>query len=461
MNGSAKPFHTWILFLVLMIFHTLFSQEPRTIALTWKDVVGKTRSNNLSLQIAYQDYRIQQLEERKALSRFLPQISYQGVGTRNIELPEFVFKINGLTQRVRVGTRYNVSHTLQLNLPLFMGGLRWANWGAQRELRKSLAEELRGQEAGVILSALQSYYQILLAEMLIQVNDGAVRVARENLEQVEKFYRVGSASRLDVLQARSRLAEVEPAVLSARHQKKLAVENLKFILNLSPQDTIVVLDSLQVMDFLGRLGEKSLDELTALALQHRPELQMMAHSARAVSKQKTIAASQFLPSVAFSAAVDHQAQVDQLYPAGTDYVRVKRALITIQFPLFQGSERWWNYQQARVQHKKLQLQLQQLQQQVVLEVRQRYFQMQEMSRKLNGLKKAVEASQENLRLARLYFRQGMATQLEVLSAQVQHIQNLLKYHQGVFDYNISQLKLLKAIGQLDEILEKNAVHARH
>ena len=456
MRISERPFRWWCLMVLFLGMGSLRAETTRVVALSWRDVVGKTRSHNLTLQIAYQDYRFQRMEEWKAFSTFLPQVSYQGVGTRNIELPEFVFQINGLTQRVRVGTRYNVLHTFQLNWPLFTGGKRWAGWRAQRELRKSLAEELRGKEATVILNALQSYYQILLGEMLVRVNRSALKAARANLNQVEKFYQVGTASQLDLMRARTRLAELEPALLSARHQKQLAVENLKFLLNLAPEDSLVVLDSLQIMDFLGPLARWSLADMMELALQQRPELQMMAHTARAAGKQRTIAASRFLPSVALSASVEHQAQVDQLYPAATDYVRVKRALLTVQFPLFQGAQRLLDYQQARIQHKKMQLQLEQFKQQVLLEVRRSYFRFQETSRKLEGLKEAANESAESLRLARLYFRQGMATQLEVLTAQLQYVQSLLNYHRGVFDYNMSQLQLLQAVGQLDRIVQEAA-----
>lgn len=442
----------WALSFLASIVH---AQPQRVIALTWQDVVGQTRQQNLSLKIEHQNYRFQRLEERKALTAFLPQFSYQGVGTRNIELPEFVFRINNVEQRFRVGTTYNISHSLQVSFPLFLGGSRLANFRSQRYLKKSIAEELKGKEASVVLQALQNYFSVLLSQSLIEVNRQAKEAAAENLRLVEKFFEVGTASRLDLLRARSRYSATLPVLLAAQHQKLLAVENLKFLLNIPQSDSVVVLDSLRAIDFLKDFRGVELARLKEIALKERPELKMTESSAKAVAQQTWLAGSQFLPSIYLSGSVDHQAQVETLYPASRDFTRSKRASLTVQFPLFQGAKRLFNFQQARIQSKKMELQLELLKQQLSLEVEQAFYKFRETLEKLQSLKQAAAEAKESRRLAELYFQRGMATQLEVLNAQLGFTQSQINYQQGLYDYDVSQLQILQAIGRLDTIWESD------
>jgi len=435
-----------IFFLLVVLFFqviptALFAGE--IITLTWDEVVEITRTNNLDLQMMKQDYSHQKLNEWKAVADFLPSINYQFQATNNIELPEFVFMGN----RFRVGTEYNFSHSIQLQLPLFTGGLRVANWRIQRNTRKSLAEMLKDKEEEVVLQALEGYFQIMLANDLIRVNQQAVDAARANFEQVEKFYQAGSASQLDYLRAKSRLSSTLPQLTSAFNAKKMAVENLKFVLNIDPSDSLIILDTLRQMDFLGEYSQLSLKNLKELALSERSDLKGAYYQKQTAKNQKLIAGSRFLPQVVLNAGVQHQAQVEDIHVGRDDYTRSKFATVALQFSLFQGSKRILEYQQARIVDKKAEIQLAQLQKAVLLEVENSYHAFQEAKENISSLLQANREAREALRLANLTYREGLSTQVDVLNAQLAFTNSQVLFRKGIFNYNVSQLKLLKAIGK--------------
>jgi outer membrane protein TolC len=66
---------------------------------------------------------------------------------------------------------------------------------------------------------------------------------------------------------------------------------------------------------------------------------------------------------------------------------------------------------------------------------------------LIGLKKALEAARENLRLAWGRYQAGVGTIIEVTDAQVQFSQADLKFVQALYDYRVFEAKLDKAIGK--------------
>ncbi|HKZ41994.1 MAG TPA: TolC family protein, partial [Candidatus Hodarchaeales archaeon] len=185
--------------------------DKRIIFLSWKNVVDISLKDNLSLKSKSLDYEIQNLETLKSLSYFLPSLSYQGVAQHSIELPVFVF----MGQRFVVGTPYMFQHSLTLSLPIVTGGSRWLNYVMQREIKKSLAEELQGKEEETVLNAMQAYYGIILSDELARSAEDASMVAKQNLLQVRKFYDAGTATELDYQRAKAQYSSTLPLLESA------------------------------------------------------------------------------------------------------------------------------------------------------------------------------------------------------------------------------------------------------
>lgn len=84
-------------------------------------------------------------------------------------------------------------------------------------------------------------------------------------------------------------------------------------------------------------------------------------------------------------------------------------------------------------------------------VEQNYFKYSEAVKNLKSLKEAMEQSKESLRLSNLLYAEGMSTQLDVLNAQLLYNNSRVQYLQGIYNYNVIQLQLLKSIGKLNTI----------
>ncbi len=260
---------------------------------------------------------------------------------------------------------------------------------------------------------------------------------------------------MDYLRAKTRFSQTIAPLTSARNAKKLALENLKFLLNIPPQDSLVILDTLAIKSFFQERKEVNLAELQQMALENRPELRMVREQKNVAGSQKLLAASRFLPSVVFSAMVQHQAQLNTPRVTREDYTRVKNIAVTLQLPLFEGGKRGIEYQQARIQERKANLQIEQTRRAILLEVETAFLKYQEARQNLTSLEQAHLEAREALRLANLNYKEGIATQVDVLNAQLAFTSSDAKYRQGIFDYNMSQLRLLKALGLLKKIWQED------
>ncbi len=436
--------------IIFLISVTFGLQAQQIITLTWNDVVGISLKENLEIKIQNQSYLYQTKAEWKALGDFLPTIDYQFQAINNLELPEFVIPNFG---RVRFGTSYNYSHVFQAQWPLFTGGARWANWMIQKNAKKSMEQQLRNKEHEVVLKALEAYYTLLLAENVIQVNNRAFQAAKANYEQVKRFYEFGAASKLDFLRASSNYSSSIPPLTSAKNAQNLAMRNLKFILNIDQSDSLIVLDSLKQNDFVADFNEMKIDELYALALSNRPDLKSAELQSEIASDQKLLSISTFLPNLVLAANVQHQAQVEHVEFVPNDFIRSKAVVLSLQVPLFHGTKRIFEYQQAVINKEKSELTVDLSKKAAMLEVDASVLKIMETRENLSTLRTAMDEAREVLRLANLNYQEGIITQVDVLAAQLSLTSSELSYLRGIFEYNVSQLYLLKSIGKINSIWE--------
>ncbi len=435
------------LFFFVYVNNANSQNERRIVYLSWEKVVDISLKDNLSLKTKALDYQVQNLETWKSLTYFLPTLSYQGIAQKNVELPVFVF----MGQAFAVGTPYNFQHSLSLSLPIFTGGSRWFNYSIQKDLKKSLKEELEGKKEETVLNSMQAYYGIILAEELSKSAGDAVNVAKQNLAQVEKFYDAGTATELDLQRAKAQYSSTLPVFESALSNRKLAKQRLKGLLNIPLTDSLAVVDSLEKKEFLNSYFNTSLDELKKLSKENRNDLKSLQYQSEAVKTNENIALGQFTPSIAISASVDQVAPLENDKVRWDDYIRSKSITISLSWPLFQGGKRILDYQIAKIKSDQMDLLLDQTQTGIDLDVEQNYYTFIEASKSLQSLKDALDQYKESLRISNLLYAQGISNQLDVLNAQLLYTKSKSDYLQGIYNYNVSQLALLKSIGLLDKI----------
>ena len=433
-----------LILVMLFISGILYSSEVNVIELNWNDVADFARYDNLSLKMTDFDYKTADAEVKKAWGGFLPTLDYQ-----------WLWSDDELTQAQMFEPVDNMfMHSLNLSYPLFTGGARYANLRMQQHLKKSLAAELKGAESEVVLQSLQAYYGVILAGSLVEVYQEAMELAERNLRQVESFKQVGTATELAVMQARTRYFETIPQLESARNQQKLAENQLKMLLNIASEDSILIKETLSEHKFLGSYAKLQVEEYKSLARDNRAELEQIKSQNKAVGQQKLLASSQFMPQIVLTASRNFYAYNDDWWINSDEFEAFNSVGLVVQMPLFNGGSRWYNVKQAGYAKKKMALALDLTINQVELEAEQAYYNYIDARDNLKSQEEALTTSEESLRLANLYFEEGMVTQTEVLNAQLSYTRNKVALTSGIFNYNTSQLALLQAIGELSSIWNK-------
>ena len=433
-----------LILVMLFISGILYSSEVNVVELSWHDVADFARYDNLSLKMTEYDYKTSEVEVKKAWGSFLPSVDYQ-----------WLWSDDELTQaQMFVPVDNMFMHSLNLSYPLFTGGARYANLRMQQHLKKSLAAELKGAESEVVLQSLQAYYGVILAGSLAEVYNEAMELAEQNLRQVESKLAAGTETELAVMQARTRYFETIPQLENAQNQQKLAENQLKMLLNIASEDSILIKETLTEHKFLGSYAKSEVETIKGLARSNRAEVEQIKNQNDAVAQQKLLVCSQFMPQLVLTASRNFYAYDDEWWIENDDFKAYNSVGLVVQMPIFSGGSRWYDVKQAGYARKKMALAVDLTTDQVELEAEQAYYNYLDARDNLKSQEEALITAEESLRLANLYFEEGMVTQTEVLNAQLSYTQNRIALTRIIFNYNTSQLALLQAIGDLASIWNK-------
>jgi outer membrane protein len=189
---------------------------------------------------------------------------------------------------------------------------------------------------------------------------------------------------------------------------------------------------------------RSLEELKALALQRRPEIQKNRYQQKFNEAGVQVARSGYFPTLTSTAAYGWQS-VDAPFATQPSNWYVGAALTV---PLFEGFSTAYSLNQNKAQLRASVENFEVLRQSVTKEVNQTYLNVKTGWELIRATKKALEAARENLRLAWGRYQAGVGTVIEFTDAQVQFSQADLNFVQALYNYRVYEAQLDKAIGKV-------------
>ncbi|MCB1104988.1 MAG: TolC family protein [Opitutaceae bacterium] len=343
----------------------------------------------------------------------------------------------------------NWNVTVQATQVLYAGGgVRAATRSAA--LAKQAAElELQGVINEQLLAVRTRFYSVLLAQELVTVQDENIKLLEGQLKDAQNRFEAGSISNFEVLRARVALANGQPDLITARNNYRLAIEELRQVLGFTNASAD---QATRLPTFVGELkveGYDAIDLRAAItaARANRPELQRLAKLEAAGEEQVVANRSGALPQVSAFGRYDWVRG-----GPGTGWSDRRdgwTAGVQAQWNIFDGRATAGRVVQAKSRLMQTKLALEESQLAIDVEVRRAHSSLTEAWELVEASGKVVEQADEALRLAKVRYSAGTATQLDVLTSQVELTRAKLNQLQAFYRYNVALASLRKAMGQTD------------
>lgn len=445
----------------------LDAKEPTKVSL--EEILRTCIAKNLDIGIAKEKRSNQGWMYTASLSKFLPDInlsySYNGLkGTANLPIgpnPDplrfnnpFILTSAGFTY-----FGYRGGSTL-------FGALKERNnYRASKHGEKQTIDNALNQ-------AYSLYYRLLLEESILRIRVKAVEVSKEQVKLNKELFEAGSATQLDVMQADTQLSEDRQELIEQQiKRRQVAIDLCDFLNVRQDQDLIpkeLWLRKKRLID-----EQASIGLLVARALTTRPILKQRNEEYRAAKKQIVVAQAPLHPVVKLDGNVfgigETLSRQTRTVVASTPVVTPGGGVTNVLAPrsvnrqisaLYQiGLSVNWKFgslgakdlamtQAARVNARQALLKQKKEVNSVISQVRQSYLNILRTDRQIEEALAQLRAAKEEIKLARLRYENGLGKNIDILRAQRDYTNALIRKATAIVEYNIAQANLLKDIGYI-------------
>jgi outer membrane protein TolC len=355
---------------------------------------------------------------------------------------------NSSTSTIRIHHPFEIMHAGMEFYAYRGGSVLFGALQAKHNFKAAKHQE-SASLSDTLMTVTQNYYNLVLAEALLQIRVGAVRTSEEQLRRNLDRFHSGLATNLDVLQSRTQLARDRQALVDQQISRRSASISLSTSLNI---DLGLDLKPVELVVKKVRLVDPRLNvsDILQLAIDNRPELKQYEELRLAAKRSIMVAAANLQPSVLLSGNAYGIGPPSNVQALGIFTINASWRLRGF------GTVDGFDVQQARWQARQASLQSQKELQTVLTQVRNSYLQILDKEKNIEQAGDEVNSSLEELRLAELRKSSGLGLNLDIITAQRDYTQALVDKAQAIINFDIAQAQLVHDTGLISvEALTSN------
>lgn len=417
--------------------HELTLSQALEIALKQNEDVLKAKNNLASANS----------QIREARADALPNITFSGSYTRNLDLPVFFFPSftnPGEQQAIRVGSDNSYSAIVSVAQPLFRAGKIGRALKVAKLFKQYSSEGYKGVRGDVIVNVHDGYYQVLLAQKVVEVNRQTSDLTRQHLDYSRTLFQQGQVSEYDTLRQFVEFVNTQPVLLNSQNTLQVSLNNLKNIIGIDQSDELTLLDTLaykpqQIPDLAAAMAK---------AEENRPELKMVSLEASMRQQNIGIVRAAILPSVDLIGSWRAQAESDKWDFGKAGFVKSTSAGVQLTIPIFDGFRTYAQVDKARAEYQNALYDESKVRDQVQVEIKSLINNAKEAEKSLWAQRSNLNQAQRALELAQLRYREGQAKTLDLEDAVLALNQAKSNYYRILTSYLMVKIRLDRAMGVL-------------
>jgi outer membrane protein len=372
----------------------------------------------------------------------LPALSLQGGYARTNHVDIFVISAPGRPpQVVYPDIPDNYRARLDLQWPIYTGGRTDALERAARAERSAIEKDVEAARADLRLEITRAYWAVVTAREAESVLRRSLDVLNTHVSDVKSRLASGLVPPNEVSSSEAQAARQRVLALEAANQRAIAEADLQ---RLTGNDAATAAPPSIAPAPPPAAGAA---ELVAAAIKARPERQALEARVNAAEDRAAAAGSAARPQVAVGGGYDYARPNPRIFPRSGDWKTSWDASINVTWSLWDGGRRAAEQGEARANAAALGTRVADFDRQVTFEVRARSLELASSREAVTAAEEEVRAAAEAERAIGERYRAGVATNTDVLDAQVARLQAELDRTRAVASVRLAEARLERAVGR--------------
>lgn len=314
------------------------------------------------------------------------------------------------------GRENQYSLGLSLSQLVFDAGQTAARNRAAAARLRSAELDVASASAQALLDVTRAYFDAQLADRLVQIAEASLEQSAETLRQTEVARRVGDKSEYELLRARVARDNQIPTVVRQRLQSTEAYLRLKQLLNIPPEVRLVLTTGVE--EEVPRFAAAAADDVADVSPDERAPVIQAREDVNASEAQLAEARGQRLPAVSLSSRFAPVAYPASGLPEPDDFREDWSVTLNLSVPLLTWGRLRGNEEVARGGLSQARARLVQVREAAVLDAAVARDDLARARAVLAGNTSTVQEAERAFGIARIRFREGIATQIELDDARL-------------------------------------------
>jgi outer membrane protein len=430
--------------LVVMLTMPLAAQA-QTTPLTLDEAIRQGLAN--SLRLAELESRAEAADfaiaGRRAADR--PLVAAQGGYLRTNHVDAFVITAPlRPPQVVYPDIPDNGRARLDLQWPIYTGGRSDALERAARAERSALGKDLDAARADLRLEITRAFWAVVTGRDAEAVLQRSLEVATTHITDVRARLASGLVPPNDVSSAEAQASRQRLLSLEATAQRAIAEADLR---RLTGNDGATAAATVGERPPAPSAATVSTAALIAGALKARPERQAMEQRAASADFRAAAVAAGARPQIAVGAGYDYARPNPRIFPRSGNWQSSWDASINLTWSLWDGGRRAAEQGEARATASALRTRVDDFDRQTTFEVRARVLELGASKEAVTVADDEIRAAAETERVVNERYKAGVATNTDVLDAQIARLQAELDRTRAIANVRLAEARLERALGQ--------------
>lgn len=381
---------------------------------------------------------IAEADALKARSPLLPSVNGSLSNTFLAYEPAAIFSTPGGNLTVPTSQRDFYAYSLAIQQTLFDFWGNSSRYGASKMILETKKLDTKRVTNLVALDFTQTYFDILESEKVVSVAEAEVERLKVHLRDANNLYAGGVITKNDLLQAEVRLSDARQRLLNARNQKAVQVARINSLL-LRPlrAETRVVEEKEKFPIPLGL----DIETVWERALKERPEILITDGTLKALRLDEVAKKSDYYPKIFARGGYD--------YTQNRYVVNEGNWSLTLGMGvnLFNGGSTRADVLKSRSQQYQLLEQRAKLVDDIRLEVQRYMLDLENARERIQVTQDSMTQAEENLRINRIRYQEGVGTATEVLDAVNLLTVSETNYNRAIYDFRRAEAGVYYAMGK--------------
>lgn len=430
----------WLILLLWLSLGVAGAHAQAALRLTLDEATsrGLEASHRVAEIDARQDAARAVEEQRKAAS--MPQLALQAGYTRTNHVDEFGIPGGRL---IYPDLPDNVRSRVDLQWPIYTGGRTSALMRAAAGETSALAQDRDAVRADLKLDITRAYWAVITARASVDVVDQALARIGSHLDDVRNQLNVGLVPPNEVLSLEAQQARQQMLLIEAQNLAETSAADFRRLVGLAPETPFELADRIDAPSAVSQ----QTSTLVEAARARRAERKALEIRIAALGDRKAAAEAGRLPLIATVGGYDVARPNPRIFPRQAAWKPSWDIGVNLTWSLFDGGRVRAETAEAAADQRAAEERLKEFDANVALDVRQRAADLASAEAAIAAADVGVRSASDARRVVADRFSVGVATNTDVIDAQVALLQAELDRTRALANAHLAAARLDRAVGR--------------